>query len=897
MPVRTSLLPVLPVFSLLALVACDGKAVVETQNHPPSAPRISLGPTDPHTGDDLVVVTLSPSDDPEGDAVTYGYLWLQNGLPREDLTTDTVPASETLRGDTWQVVVTPNDGEADGATAEARTTVLNSLPTVTVRLTPEAPVSGDDLTATATAEDADGDTTTVTYSWTRFGAPTDQTGATVPAEATERGDVWTVTAIASDGVGASEPASVGVTIEDAAPEVIGVELAPADPTVNDSILALVDSFDADQDAVSYSYRWFADGDVVQVGTSDTLEPGRVAKHQLVSVEVTPNDGLMDGAPFDSADITVQNSPPSGNTYIEPMGAIYESSTLTCYGYAYYDADGDPEAWTWRWTVNGVEVSSSQTLDGSAFSRGDRVGCTATPYDGEASGESISETPVEVLNTAPTLASVTLSTAAPTEADTLSVTPVAADDDGDSVSYQYAWYVNDVYVSSGITLPSTRFGKGDSVYAVVTPFDGFDYGAPLTSDVATVANTAPVLSSVTLTPDAPYTDDTLTASVSASDADGDTLEYHYAWYVDGAASGADSATLDGEVAFDRDQEVYVVITASDGDADSAALTSDTVSVQDSAPTAPGIELTPTDPDAGSDLTCSVVTESTDADGDLVTYSFGWDVDGAAYTAATDSALDSVVDGADVADDTMWTCSVTPDDGDTAGDAASASVVVGNGCSPAIDLGHGTSSIGLGTRAAWSANRTATFWAYQYGTNSTGAAFFNDEVTGSICPTWTIGPGTSATGNELLSVWHSSSSCGDATWHTPGIPNSVLTAGWAHIAVVVSGGTSTWYVNGVVEATYTTSSITPYPRNRSMSLGSTGGYGGYFKGSIDDLAWWNRALSASEVLSVMNDGPTSVSSTSLFGYWPMDEGSGTTFEDYSLNGATGDIGANTWTTRCK
>ena len=65
---------------------------------------------------------------------------------------------------------------------------------------------------------------------------------------------------------------------------------------------------------------------------------------------------------------------------------------------------------------------------------------------------------------------------------------------------------------------------------VTPFDGFDYGTPVDA-TATINNTPPVVTSLTVTPATVLTDDVLTATGSGTDADGDTLSYAWDWYVD------------------------------------------------------------------------------------------------------------------------------------------------------------------------------------------------------------------------------------------------------------------------------------------------------------------------------------------------------------------------------
>jgi hypothetical protein len=659
MSTRTSYLTPLPL--ALLLTGC----LPELPKQAPSAPVVSIGPDSPRTGDDLVATIDTPSSDADGDTVTYRWAWKQNGALREDLVSDTVPASETTKGENWEVIVTPNDGERDGDPGGAVVAILNTAPVVTVAFNPETPVTGDDLRVVPTATDADGDTVSFTYAWTLDGSPQAEDGATVAAERTEHGQVWSVTVTPADAEEAGAPVVGEVAIANDPPVMLAVTLAPEAPTVRDNVVAAVESADADGDDVTYTYTWFVDGTEVQSGSGSTLPYGTFAKHQRVTVEVVPNDGIDDGEALVSTDAVVRNTPPTATgARIDPATAT-EASTLTCLPEGWADADGDAEAWTYTWNVNGAEVAMTATLDGTLFDKGDTVRCTATPFDGEENGSTVTSAPLTIANTAPVLASATLSTTAPAEADTLSVTLGAATDaDGDAVTYAYAWVVNGSVVATGSTLTGAHFDKGDSVHVVVTPTDGTDAGAPVTSDVATAVNTRPVVSGVTLSPGSVYTNDTLTATVTASDADGDTLTHTYAWYVEGALvqSGA-SSTLAGTAHFDRDEDVYVVVNPNDGDTDGASVTSSPVSVLNTAPTAPVVAITPTEARPEDDLTCAVTTASTDADGDAVTYSFAWDVDGVAYAEATDAAMTSVVDGADVGAAETWACEVLASDGAT------------------------------------------------------------------------------------------------------------------------------------------------------------------------------------------------------------------------------------------
>jgi len=67
------------------------------------------------------------------------------------------------------------------------------------------------------------------------------------------------------------------------------------------------------------------------------------------------------------------------------------------------------------------------------------------------------------------------------------------------------------VGTGATLPGAGLTKGASLTCTVTPTDGTTSGTPRTSSAVTVANTAPTLVAVNLTPANPTKADALTAT--------------------------------------------------------------------------------------------------------------------------------------------------------------------------------------------------------------------------------------------------------------------------------------------------------------------------------------------------------------------------------------------------
>lgn len=679
---RASLVP-LPI-AFVALAGCA---------QPPDAPQIVLNPGSPTTTDDIAVLFLDAAvDSGASKEVTHTYQWFQDGTLRPDLTGDTVPASETTKGETWKVVVLPSAGELVGEAAEASATVVNTPPMATVSL-PADPATDADLVAAVTSEDADGDTVAFTFAWTRDGAAASAASDTVPAGETTHGDTWTVTVTPNDGESDGEAVTASVVVANSPPTVESVAVTPV-PAYEDSLLVAtpfgVD--DLDDDAVALTYTWFVNDTAVQSGEDDTLTGALFDKHDLVRVEVTPNDGYVDGAFAASLDLLVENTVPSGTGVAivssSADGAAYEASTLTCTPAGWADADGDAEGWTYAWTVAGAAVSTAASIDGTLFSKNDVVACTATPTDGEASGATLTSSAVSVRNTAPALASATLSTSAPTESDTVSVTlGAASDDDGDAVTYAYAWYVDGALVSTSETLLPSRFVKGDVIQVTVTPFDGTGLGAPVTSASGIAANSAPTVRSVTLFPSAVYTDDTLTASVSTTDLDGDSVSLVYDWTVNGVPVGASGATLDGSIYFDRDDVVAVTVTPTDGSDTGASLASSDVTVLNTPPTAPVVEIDPADPEAGDTLVCDITTDATDADGDTLTYTVTWEQDGAAFTGASTGVwTGDTVAGSYVQDEETWTCSVTASDGTDSGSAGEDAVVVGR-------IGDSSSNPGL------------------------------------------------------------------------------------------------------------------------------------------------------------------------------------------------------------
>ena len=145
---------------------------------------------------------------------------------------------------------------------------------------------------------------------------------------------------------------------------------------------------------------------------------------------------------------------------------------------------------------------------------------------------------------------------------------------------------------------------------------------LLSATVTIGNSVPT-ATVSLAPTTPFTNDTLTATATKADADGNAVTLTYVWKVNGvtvkttSASNALTDTLDLSQPGNGDpgQQVTVTVTPNDGTDPGAPVVSNTatVSTVNGTPTASGSNFAITK-DAGR----SITLKATDPEGDTLTY---------------------------------------------------------------------------------------------------------------------------------------------------------------------------------------------------------------------------------------------------------------------------------------
>jgi hypothetical protein len=446
------------------------------------------------------------------------------------------------------------------------------------------------------------------------------------------------------------------------PELLAVTLRPEAPSTTDDLVLTIDSTDANSHEVELDIRWTTDGAAVADLDGKARVPASMTrKGQSWSVEVTGTDGVLTSKTV-SAAVTVVNSAPTATSVSVEPAAPTAVDAIHCIPQGFDDPDQDPEDWRLSWMIDGSAISATgPTLAAGTVAAGRVVTCTAVPFDGELEGEGVSGE-VTVHNTPPRLYGVTLSPEAPTTlTDLVAVPGTTADVDGDEVSVDYAWRVDGNPVGSNTaTLPASFFAKGDVVEVTATSRDPSGAGEASTAAV-TIGNAAPILSDVVLSPAEATTLDALRLSWTVDDPDGDSTIELVVWTIDGVEVGR-GASLPAGVAHRGDLVVAELVT-SDGTASDAAAPS--LTVGNAVPTAPVLAMDPSpEAEAGTDdLRCTIAAESVDPDGDDISYTFAWSVDGAPFTGSTLSSTHpgDMIDRDDLSGGETWTCTATADDG--------------------------------------------------------------------------------------------------------------------------------------------------------------------------------------------------------------------------------------------
>jgi len=342
-----------------------------------------------------------------------------------------------------------------------------------VRVDPAEPVTAEALVASVVVPsvDPEGDPLVETWGWTVDGTPVELDGPEVPAGRVRAGELWTVTYTVSDGAD-QNAAARAVWIGDAPPRADAPTVSPSGATTLD-VLSCDGPlpYDADREIHRVSWRWTVEGRTVDTA-EPTLAAGEARRGDAVDCAV-----LADGVEVARSEVVrIENAAPSGEGVAITPERPGAGDVPSCLAWGGTDPDGDVVRFELTWLVDGAEVGP----EAPALVRGQRLGCRATPTDGDRSGAPLSATEVRVANTPPGAPEVAFSREelVPGAKAACEVVTEPEDIDGDAVELVWTWEVDGAPVPGGDASYSTEgLAAGARVRCTATPSDGRSIGTP------------------------------------------------------------------------------------------------------------------------------------------------------------------------------------------------------------------------------------------------------------------------------------------------------------------------------------------------------------------------------------------------------------------------------------
>lgn len=672
----------------------SGKAMtasVVIGNSLPSIDSVQILPSSGGVGTAFVCVPAGWSD-PDGAPESYAFQWTVNGGVDADQTAAALTAA-LKKGDVIRCAATPMDDEGPGETLESDpVTVVNTPPSCDAALLD--PVAGDVTTVfTCTPEgcvDADDEPFSVQVIWVLNGGelPSSTTDVITAASiGAVKGDTLRCKVVGDDDGGAGSPAtSVVVTLGNAPPLATSAVVNPLQVHEDEVVTCAPSGWqDPDGDPEGYLYQWTLNDLVVAGQTGPTLSGEFFDKGDVITCAVIPFDGTDEGAPVESkVDALGVDTPPSLTAAAVTPGTGSKADPFTCAAEGWTDPDpadhpdmwGTPDAldvgvpgYVYLWKVDGQPVPNALTMTWQpvAATKGDTLSCAVTPYDGELSGDAVDSQGVLLLNAPPMVQSVAISPDPGGKNETFTCTPdgYTDPDTGDPEIYLFEWYVNgDLVVGQELsTLDGATAGldQGDEIVCAVTPFDGEAYGDPASSTPLEITNSLPSITGVVIEPGDPVTgDDLVCAPQGWQDSDGDPPDYTFQWSVNQALLGSQTTDVLSHTLTKKGDDVVCVVTPFDGVDAGFVKSSGIVTIGNTPPPPPDVQVLPEIPISGQDLTCAVDPQPVDPDGDAVTLEYAWTLDGQELAGEDGPTLDgAVADSCDVV-----RCEATAWDGEDA-----------------------------------------------------------------------------------------------------------------------------------------------------------------------------------------------------------------------------------------
>ena len=553
-----------PLIFALILSGCGSSGDGDSVNNAPTASNVSI--TDNNGGNAVVGDGLTGNyiyADVEGDAEgATAFRWLRNGIAINDATnaTYTLVAVDSGQFITFVVMPVAATGTITGSAVTSSSIVVLNSPPVALNFPPTADnvsitdnnggnaVVGDGLTGNYIYADVEGDAEGATaFRWLRNGIAIN--GATASTYILITNDIgqsitFEVTPVAVTGeIIGSAVTSIAIVVINSAPTVSGVSITDDNGgkvVVGDNLTGNYTYADWEGDFEgATTFRWLRNGASISGATASSYTLVAADSGQSITFEVTPvaATGTAIGSIVTSSAMVVNSAPIASNVSIsdDNGGSALVGDNLTG-SYTYTDVDGDAEgATTFRWLRNGTAISGAtvSTYTLVADDSGQSITFEVTPVavTGEIIGSAVVASSAIVVNSAPTVSGVSITDdngGSALVGDNLTGSYTYTDVDGDAEgATTFRWLRNGTAISGATVSTYTLVAddSGQSITFEVTPVavTGEIIGSAVTSSVIAIINSAPTVSSVSITDDNAgnaLVGDNLTGNYIYADVDGD-----------------------------------------------------------------------------------------------------------------------------------------------------------------------------------------------------------------------------------------------------------------------------------------------------------------------------------------------------------------------------------------
>jgi parallel beta-helix repeat protein len=388
-------------------------------NTRPTIENAFINPTEPCTEDSLYVQYTFKDVDGDSEGATL-YRWYKvpaggQNFVMAGYNESSVPPEALTKGERWRCQIVPHDGTQYGFSVNSTEVIIdNSAPEIIdVKTLPSSPTTDYELWVEYEFTDRDNDYENDSrYEWFEktgdIFISSDWKLPRLPSIFTQKSDVWICKITPFDGFTLGETkSSPEVKINNSAPSVSNLLISPDRPKTSDTLLAIYEYYDNNNDPEDgTTIYWYRNGvHQSQLDNEKSVDSSHTQKNDTWYFSVIPKDGYITGRQVNSPEIKIINTPPEIRlpriTNLFPRGD--DDLDIT---YTYYDPDGDESQEIYiRWYMNDIlqsDFNDEETIPANATEKDQSWYYKISAFDGtDTSAENISF-PVKIRNAPPVI---------------------------------------------------------------------------------------------------------------------------------------------------------------------------------------------------------------------------------------------------------------------------------------------------------------------------------------------------------------------------------------------------------------------------------------------------------------------------------------------------------------